>query len=55
MQTIMKKDTFALFFDNRVFFPEILIAGARKEMEARPKQLGYDSILCMANCHSITA
>jgi hypothetical protein len=28
MQTIMKKSTFALFFGNRGFFPETLIADA---------------------------
>ena len=45
MQRIMKTNTFALFFGNRGFFPETLIASARREMEARLKQLGYDSIL----------
>ena len=41
----MKKTTFALFFGNRGFFPESLIAGARKEMEKRIKQLGYDALM----------
>ena len=41
----MKKTTFALFFGNRGFFPETLIAGARQELEARLKQLGYDSLM----------
>ena len=45
----MKKTTFALFFGNRGFFPEKLIAGARAEMESRLKELGYDSLLMPAD------
>ena len=45
----MSKTTFALFFGNRGFFPETLIAGARKEMEARLQQLGYDTLLMPAD------
>ena len=37
--------TFALFFGNRGFFPESLIANAREEMESRIAQLGYHSLL----------
>jgi len=40
----MKKTTFALFFGNRGFFPETLLAGARAEMERRLTELGYDSL-----------
>ena len=40
----MKTMTFALYFGNRGFFPESLIAGARQEMEARLQELGYKSI-----------
>ena len=45
----MKKTTFALFFGNRGFFPETLIAGARAELEKRLKDLGYDSLLMPAD------
>lgn len=38
--------TFALFFGNRGFFPERLIASARKELVARLKELGINS-LCL--------
>lgn len=41
MQTL----TYALFFGNRGFFPESLIAGAREEMRNRLTQLGYESLL----------
>ena len=40
----MKKTTFALFFGNRGFFPESLIAGARRELQARVAQLGYGTL-----------
>jgi L-fucose isomerase-like protein len=41
----MRPVTFALFFGNRGFFPESLIAGARKELPAALKKLGYGSLL----------
>ncbi len=37
----MKKCTFALFFGNRGFFPETLVAGARNDLSAALKKLGY--------------
>ena len=44
----MKPVTFALFFGNRGFFPETLIAGARREMKARLEELGYRALLMPA-------
>ena len=41
----MASVTFALFFGNRRFFPETLIAGARQEMKARLEQLGYAAVM----------
>ncbi|MFA6134814.1 MAG: hypothetical protein WC869_12430 [Phycisphaerae bacterium] len=41
----MKPVTFAIYFGNRGFFPETLIAGARKEMSAVLDRLGYRSIM----------
>ena len=38
------KTTFALFFGNRGFFPESLIALARTEVETRLKSFGFDTI-----------
>ncbi|OHD62897.1 MAG: hypothetical protein A2096_14780 [Spirochaetes bacterium GWF1_41_5] len=38
--------TFALFFGNRGFFPENLIAGARQELSSAITALGYDYITC---------
>ncbi len=38
------KTTFALFFGNRGFFPEALIAAARNELETALSKLGIDSI-----------
>jgi L-fucose isomerase-like protein len=40
----MKKTTFALFFGNRGFFPEKLIAAARTELESRLAGLGYGTL-----------
>lgn len=40
----MKKTTFALYFGNRGFFPESLIASARQEIESRLEKLGFDTI-----------
>lgn len=40
-----KKVTFALYFGNRGFFPEKLISGARSEITAVLKKLGYGSLL----------
>jgi len=37
--------TFALYFGNRGFFPEKLVAGAREEMTSVLKKLGYGSLL----------
>jgi L-fucose isomerase-like protein len=45
----MKKTTFALYFGNRGFFPETLIAAARAEMESRLKGLGYATLLMPAD------
>lgn len=41
----VKKSTFSLFFGNRGFFPEALIAEARKELREALKRLGHDSIM----------
>jgi L-fucose isomerase-like protein len=41
----MKRTTFALFFGNRGFFPESLLAGARSEMKKRLEQLGYGTLM----------
>jgi L-fucose isomerase-like protein len=41
----MRPVTFALFFGNRGFFPEALIAGARREMQAVLKEAGYDALM----------
>ncbi len=41
----MKKTTFAVYFGNRGFMPETLIAGARKDMAEAVKNAGYDSIM----------
>jgi len=45
----MNKTTFALYFGNRGFFPESHIAGARKEMLATLKKLGYNSLIMAEN------
>lgn len=47
----MRKDksTFALFFGNRGFFPESLIAIARKEVSETLKKLGYESLMMDSN------
>ena len=37
--------TFALYFGNRGFFPESLIAAARTEMTTVLRKLGYDYLL----------
>jgi len=47
--THMKPTTFALFFGNRGFFPESLIATARQELQSRITQLGYGTILLDAD------
>ncbi len=41
----MRKVTFALFFGNRGFFPEKLVAAARQEMQTRLESLGYATLL----------
>ena len=43
------KQTFALFFGNRGFFPESLIAGARKEMSEKLEELGYGALMLAAD------
>ncbi len=40
----MDQTTFALFFGNRGFFPESLIAAARSQIEERLAKLGFNSI-----------
>jgi L-fucose isomerase-like protein len=45
----MKKQTFALYFGNRGFFPESLIAGAREEMVKAVTEAGYDHIIMDAD------
>ena len=44
-----QKQTFALYFGNRGFFPETLIAGAREEMVAAMKRNGFDYIILDAD------
>ncbi len=39
------KSTFALYFGNRGFFPESLIAGARKELSEKLAEFGHKSIM----------
>lgn len=41
----MKQMTFALYFANRGFFPETLIAGARKEMAQAVTNAGYQYLI----------
>jgi L-fucose isomerase-like protein len=41
----MRKVTFALYFGNRGFFPESLIAGARKDLNSTLEKLGYGSLM----------
>lgn len=41
----MKKQTFALFFGNRGFFPETLIASAREEMAKAVTDAGFDYVM----------
>ncbi len=41
----MKKMTFALYFGNRGFFPESLIAEARKEVTEALEKLGHDYLI----------
>ena len=40
-----KKQTFALYFGNRGFFPEKLVSGARTELSSILKKLGYETLL----------
>ena len=44
-----RTQTFALYFGNRGFFPESLIASARDEMEAVVKKLGYKTLMMDAS------
>jgi L-fucose isomerase-like protein len=41
----MKKQTFALYFANRGFFPGELVASARVELKKRVESLGYQTLL----------
>lgn len=41
----MKKQTFALYFGNRGFFPETLIASARDEVAAAVEKAGLEYIM----------
>ncbi|MBO4549063.1 MAG: hypothetical protein J5758_07600, partial [Abditibacteriota bacterium] len=41
----MKKQTFALYFGNRGFFPESLIASAREEVARAVTDAGYDYVI----------
>ncbi len=41
----MRPTTFALYFGNRGFFPESLIAGARREMQQALSKLGCNALL----------
>jgi len=45
----MKKQTFALYFGNRGFFPESLISGARDEMVKAVTDAGFDYIVMDAD------
>lgn len=45
----MRTMTFALYFGNRGFFPETLIAGAREEMSQAVRQAGYTPLLLDAD------
>jgi L-fucose isomerase-like protein len=45
----MKKTTFALYFGNRGFFPETLIAGARRDMVETLDKFGYDTLIMDEN------
>src|SRR5664279_5269098 len=42
---LAKTVTFALYFGNRGFFPESLMASAREEITSVLKKLGYDYLL----------
>ncbi len=44
-RTMNNKSTFALYFGNRGFFPESLIAGARKELSGKLAELGHQTIM----------
>src|SRR5690242_533180 len=41
----MSKMTFALYFGNRGFFPEALVAEARREVQAAVEKLGYGALI----------
>ncbi|MBQ7045747.1 MAG: hypothetical protein IJN65_04565, partial [Clostridia bacterium] len=41
----MKKQTFALYFGNRGFFPETLIESAREEVSKAVTDAGYNYIM----------
>lgn len=49
MMKTMKKMTFALYFGNRGFFPETLIADARKEVKHAVEKLGHATLLLDEN------
>ncbi len=41
----MSNMTFALYFGNRGFFPEVLVADARREVDEAVKKLGYKTLI----------
>ena len=45
----MSNLTFALYFGNRGFFPETLIAGAREEMQKAVKDAGFHYLIADAD------
>ena len=45
----MKKQTFALYFGNRGFFPETLIESARVELVKAVTDAGYDYLIAPAD------
>lgn len=45
----MSTQTFALYFGNRGFFPESLIASAREELSSALKKLGYGALMLEAD------
>ncbi|MEI8078844.1 MAG: hypothetical protein WCH61_04345 [bacterium] len=46
---LTKRVTFALYFGNRGFFPESLVASARQELSTQVEQLGYGTLMMPAD------
>ena len=46
---LTKRVTFALYFGNRGFFPESLVAEARQELSTQVEQLGYGTLMMPAD------